>query len=349
MQQLVAEQTKAIEQKYAQLAASLPPKTTQTVDPEATHIRPLGATTLTENSYPTLIAQPAAAGAKKNMLPYVIAAVIVLVLIGGGVGAWVLWPSKPTPANPNPEKPVPEKPNNPPPKPVTFNPEYINIPGGTFQMGRNGATVAETPVHSVTVKPFVIDKTEVTNYEYEQFVQATGHEAPSHWVGNKPIQGQELLPVTFVSYHDAVAFAEWRSHRDGVQWRLPTEEEWEYAARGGDQDSLYPWGNNWSDENAITKSSGATMPKDVGSAVNDKTRWGVMDMMGNVYEWTSTKATYYRGSTKQVEGEQKNWYVVRGASFGTAMDPKPISATRRDWFNENTKVGVLGFRLVRAG
>jgi len=349
VQQLVAEQTKAIEQKYAQLAASLPPKTTQTVDPEATHIRPLGATTLTENSYPTLIAQPAPAGAKKNMLPYVIAAVIVLVLIGGGVGAWVLWPSKPTPANPNPEKPVPEKPNNPPPKPVTFNPEYINIPGGTFQMGRNGATVAETPVHSVTVKPFVIDKTEVTNYEYEQFVQATGHEAPSHWVGNKPIQGQELLPVTFVSYHDAVAFAEWRSHRDGVQWRLPTEEEWEYAARGGDQDNVYPWGNNWSDENAITKSSGATMPKDVGSAVNDKTRWGVMDMMGNVYEWTSTKATYYRGSTKQVEGEQKNWYVVRGASFGTAMDPKPISATRRDWFNENTKVGVLGFRLVRAG
>jgi formylglycine-generating enzyme required for sulfatase activity len=146
-----------------------------------------------------------------------------------------------------------------------------------------------------------------------------------------------------------VAFAEWRSHRDGVQWRLPTEEEWEYAARGGDQDNVYPWGNNWSDENAITKSSGATMPKDVGSAVKDKTRWGVMDMMGNVYEWTSTKATYYPGSTKQVEGEQRSWYVVRGASFSTGMDPKPISTTRRDWFNENTKVGVLGFRLVRAG
>jgi serine/threonine-protein kinase len=348
VQQLVAEQTKAIEQKYAQLAASLPPKTTQTVDPEATHIRPLGATTLTENSYPTLIAQPAAAGAKKNMLPYVIAAVIVLVLIGGGVGAWVLWPSKPTPANPNPEKPVAEKPNNPAPKPVTFNPEYINIPGGTFQMGRNGATVAELPVHSVKVRSFVIDKTEVTNYEYAQFVEATGHESPSGFVRGKPIQGEELLPVTFVSYHDALAFADWRSKRDGVQWRLPTEEEWEYAARGGDQDNIYPWGNNWSDENAITKTSGATMPKDVGSATNDKTRWGVMDMMGNVYEWTSTKASYYPGSTKQVEGEQKNWYVVRGASFSTAMDPKPISATRRDWFNENTKVGVLGFRLVRS-
>ena len=78
-----------------------------------------------------------------------------------------------------------------------------------------------------------------------------------------------------------------------------------------------------------------------------------MDMIGNVYEWTSTKANYYPGSTKQVEGEQRNWYIVRGASYGTSSDPKknpkPISATRRDWFNENTKVGVLGFRLVRAG
>jgi formylglycine-generating enzyme required for sulfatase activity len=89
----------------------------------------------------------------------------------------------------------------------------------------------------------------------------------------------------------------------------------------------------------------------VGSAPNDKTRWGVMDMLGNVYEWTSTKAKYYAGSTRQVEGEQRNWYVVRGASYSTSTDPKenekPISATRRDWFNESTKVGVLGFRLVR--
>ena len=351
--ELIAQQTKAIEEKYAHLAASIPPKTTEPVDPEATHIRPLGATTLTENSYPTLIAQPTATGGKKSVLPYVIAAVIVVVLLGGGVGAWILWPAKPTPANPSPEKPKPEKPNEPAPKPVMFNPEFINIPGGTFQMGRDGATVAELPVHSVSVKPFVIDKTEVTNYEYEQFVQATRHEAPSHWVNNKPIQGQELLPVTYVSYHDALDFAAWRSKRDGVQWRLPSEEEWEYAARGGDQDNIYPWGNKWSNDNSVTKSSGANGPKQVGSAANDKTRWGVMDMMGNVYEWTSTKATYYPGSTKQVEGEQRNWYIVRGASYGTSSDPKenqkPISATRRDWFNENTKVGVLGFRLVHAG
>jgi formylglycine-generating enzyme required for sulfatase activity len=307
---------------------------------------------MTENSYPTLAGQPPVATSKKNLLPYAIAAVIAVLLIGGAIGAWVFWPRPPSTPAASPSNPPPEKRPEQPPNRVTFTPEFINIPGGTFKMGRDGATVAEVPVHNVTVKPFVIDKTEVTNYEYAEFVQATGHEAPSHWVGNKPIQGQELLPVNFVSYHDAVAFAEWRSKRDGVQWRLPTEEEWEYAARGGDQDNIYPWGNNWSDENAITKSSGASTPKDVGSATNDKTRWGVMDMMGNVYEWTSTKAKYYPGSAKQVEGEQKNWYVVRGASYGTSSDPKenqkPISATRRDWFPENTKVGVLGFRLVRA-
>lgn len=221
-------------------------------------------------------------------------------------------------------------------------------------MGRNGATVSEVPVHSVTLKPFVIDKTEVTNYEYQQFVEKTGHEPPSHWVPvpgepgkKKPIAGEELLPVTFVSHSDAVAFAKWRSDRDGVNWRLPTEEEWEYAARGGDQENIYPWGNTWTEGYAITKSSGATSPKPVGSAPNDKTRWGAMDMLGNIYEWTSTKAKYYPGSSKQVEGEQRNWYVIRGASFGTAQEPKPISATRRDWVDGNTKVGAIGFRLVR--
>ena len=350
IEELVAQRTKAIEEKLtASETAMADPEATHT-RPLVTHARPLGATTMTENSYPTLIAPSPAAIPKKNLLPYAIAAVIAVLLLGGGIGAWIFWPRPtPTPATAAPSNPPPEKPNEPPPHRVTFTPEFIDIPGGTFQMGRNGATVAELPVHDVTVKPFVIDKTEVTNYEYAEFVQATGHEAPSHFVGNKPIQGQELLPVTFVSYHDAVAFADWRSKRDGVKWRLPTEEEWEYAARGGNQDNIYPWGNNWSDENTITKSSGANGPKEVGSASNDKTRWGVMDMMGNVYEWTSTKAKYYPGSTKQVEGEQKKWYVVRGASFSTAMDPKPISATRRDWFEENTKVGVLGFRLVHAG
>jgi serine/threonine-protein kinase len=289
-----------------------------------------------------------AAASKKTVLPYVIAAVMVILLVGGGIGAWVFWPrTTPTPTPAGPAKPPPEKPNEPPPNRVTFTPEFLSIPAGTFDMGRNGATVAELPVHSVTVKPFVIDKTEVTNYEYAQFVSETKHDQPSNWVGGKPIPGQELLPVTFVSIADANAFAEWRSKRDGVTYRLPTEEEWEYAARGGDQENIYSWGNRWVEGNATTGTSGASTPKAVGSSANDKTRWGVMDMIGNVYEWTSTRATYYPGSSQAVNGEQQKWYVIRGASYETEQKPKPISATRRDWVSGNTRVSVLGFRLVR--
>ena len=348
VEKLVAQQTKAIEERLSKLAASIPPTPTGVVDPEATHIRPVGATTVTENSFPTIItAPPAVVAPKKNMLPIIIAAVIMAVLAGGGIAVWLLKSPGPTPqpGGPSPASSPGEQPADP--DPVAYKPEFVNIPGGSFQMGRAGATVAEVPVHPVTVRPFVMDKNEVTNAEYAQFVKETNHQAPSHWVGNKPIQGEELLPVTFVSYDDASDFAEWRSKRDGVKYRLPTEEEWEYAARGGDQNNIYSWGNTWVEGNAVTKTSGATAPKPVGSAANDKTRWGVMDMMGNVYEWTSTKANYYEGSPKQVEGEARNFYVVRGASFGTEQKPKPISATRRDWFSENTKVSVLGFRLVR--
>ena len=213
--------------------------------------------------------------------------------------------------------------------------------------GKPGSlTVAEVPVHSETVKPFDIDRTEVTNAEYQQFVNETKHDSPANWIGGKPITGEESLPVTYVSYDDANAFAEWRSKRDHVQYRLPTEEEWEYAARGGDQDNIYPWGNKWVEDYAVTGSTGATKPRPVGSSPNDKTRWGVMDMMGNVYEWTSSKATLYPGSERKVEGERRNDYVIRGASFQTLQSPLPISATRRDWFSRDTKVSVLGFRLV---
>ena len=353
VEELVAQQTKAIEEKLTKLASSIPPSPAAVVTQEATNVRPVGATTVTDNSYPTLVnVSPAAVAEKRSVLPYVLAGVLLLVLVGGGIGAWVMWP-KTTPGivgNPG-DGGVPGAQSdtnpNPGPAPIPFTPEFISVPGGTFDMGRNGATVAEVPVHAASVQPLVIDKTEVTNYEYQQFVEKTGHESPSHWINGKPIAGQELLPVTFVSHSDAMAFAKWRSERDGLNWRLPTEEEWEYAARGGDQENIYPWGNTWTEGNAITKSSGANAPKPVGSAPNDKTRWGALDMMGNVYEWTASKAKYYSGSSKQVEGEQRNWFVIRGASFGTAQEPKPISTTRRDWVDGNTKVGALGFRLVR--
>ena len=80
----------------------------------------------------------------------------------------------------------------------------------------------------------MMDRTEVSNTEYAEFVNETNHAAPGHWAGNKPPFGQELWPVVNVSFDDATAFAAWRSKRDGVTYRLPTEQEWEYAARNGE-------------------------------------------------------------------------------------------------------------------
>jgi formylglycine-generating enzyme required for sulfatase activity len=154
------------------------------------------------------------------------------------------------------------------------------------------------------------------------------------------------LPVVNVSYQDAVKFAEWRSKRDGVKYRLPTEEEWEYAARGGDQDRIYPWGNEWVQGYAGTKDSGATGPKPVGSYPQDKTRWDVLDMAGNVYEWTSSKASLYPGNEAQVDPAHKNWMVVRGGAYVTDYRQKSPT-TYRDWFDASRKEGVIGFRLVR--
>jgi len=343
----VARQAEQLEEKLARLTTSIPMQATGVIDPEGTLVH---RSSIPEAAADTSISQRAIGQAsahvlpdagKKKSSPVVAVVIVLLVLLGsGGVAGYFVFL--------RPKPPVitdgPGKKGDTPPGPIKA--ELIPIPGGTFQMGRVGATVAELPVHAETVKPFEIDRTEVTNAEYQQFVNETKHDPPANWVGGKPISGDESLPVTFVSYDDATAFAEWRTKRDQVQYRLPTEEEWEYAARGGDQDNIYPWGNKWVEDYSVTGSTGATKPKPVASTPNDKTRWGVMDMMGNVYEWTSSKATLYPGSERKVEGERRNDYVIRGASYQTFQNPLPISATRRDWFSRDTKVSVLGFRLV---
>ncbi len=291
---------------------------------------------------------------KKSSFPLIIAAAVIgfVVLVGGGTGIYFMTRSTPEPAKPpiasngNGTNPVGDTPADAKPKP-----ELLNVPGGTFQMGRAGGPVQEGPPHTVNVPAFAMDKTEVTNAEYAEFVVATNRTAPSHWGGNKPISGQEQWPVTNVSLDDAKAFADWRSKRDGKKYRLPTEEEWEYAARGGDAGNLYPWGKDWISGRAATKDAGLATLKPVGSYPDGKARWGQLDMIGNVWEWTSSKPSYYPGNDLTVIPVQKNWEVIRGGSL--ASDPqssdKPITAAFRDWINPATKNDLLGFRLVREG
>jgi formylglycine-generating enzyme required for sulfatase activity len=238
------------------------------------------------------------------------------------------------------------QPSSSPHRSVVVKHEMVAIPGGTFKMGRDDGPLQERPSHSVTVGDFLLDNTEVTTDEYATFVIETNHPVPDHWAGGMPHPEQGQWPVTNVSFHDAEAFASWRSKRDGVLYRLPTEEEWEYAARNGAQITLYPWGNEWMDDRATVK---RLMPLPVGSFPKGANRWGVVDLIGNVWEWTSSKASIYEGR-REVPIAYRDWMVLRGGSY--ASDPSnpetPISATYRDWFGPATKHPTVGFRLARS-
>ena len=230
----------------------------------------------------------------------------------------------------------------------TIKAEMVSIPGGTFRMGRNDGLEIEKPEHEVTVQPFMMDKTEVTNAEYYEFVKATGHKPiPVNWVNDKPIPGQELLPVQFATYDDATAFAAWRSKRDGVTYRLPTEEEWEYAARNGSKDNLYPWGDKYDPKCAVLDQE-SHQPKPVGShsCPND---WGVVDLIGNVFEWTSSKPAVYPGSTGKLKESTEARYMVRGGgAFYKSAGKTPMTTTFRQDLAANARLPELGFRLVRS-
>jgi formylglycine-generating enzyme required for sulfatase activity len=203
----------------------------------------------------------------------------------------------------------------------------------------------EVPEHEVQVKAFEMDKTEVTNAEYGQFVTETTHTPPEHWGAVRPPLGQERLPVSNVSYDDAVAFAAWRSMRDGVTYRLPSEKEWEYAARNGKENNRYPWGDIWQSERAVTIEAGVGKEQPVGTYPLGANRWGVQDLIGNVWEWTSSKASVYEGNWLKLPPQYKDWIVARGGGYSSRVHK--VSGMARDWFAPAYKNPVLGFRLVK--
>lgn len=234
---------------------------------------------------------------------------------------------------------------------VSGRAEMIAIPGGTFLMGSNsvppgsGSPNNQWPAHSVTVASFYIDKNKVTNAEYAEFVRDSGHEPPAGRHAEHSLDGQERWPVTNVSFEDAQAYAQWRSRRDKVLYRLPTEEEWEYAARGHDPENLYPWGRAWKHGYANLGTDSLTP---VGSYPLGASREGVLDLIGNAWEWTSSGAHFYPGNKRPFPDKEKGWIVVRGGSYKSqAMGEEAITATSRGWVTPSTRDSKLGFRLVR--
>ena len=340
----MARQAKELEDRLERLSSSMGPAA-ETADPETTRVR---QNSTAPDLAPNTAARPSVVQGRpitvdldrkrKGPPIFLIAAVVGGFLIAViGIGVYLAFQA--TRGNDGPP---------PTPSPTPRRAEVAAISGGTFMMGRDGGPSEETPAHSVTVHSFMMDRTEVTNNEYADFVAATNSPAPSHWVNNRPVFGQEQWPVVNVSFEDAVAFAAWRSKRDGVTYRLPTEEEWEYAARNGPRADLYPWGSDWVPGLAVLKEA---TPSAVGSRPGGANQWGVTDLIGNVWEWTSSKVSVYPGNTTVIPTNQQDLITIRGGCYVSdpANPEAPVTGALRQFVAPSTKLTLLGFRLVRSG
>jgi serine/threonine protein kinase/formylglycine-generating enzyme required for sulfatase activity len=348
----VARQAKELEERLERLATSMPPPQTAVLDHESTQISPgIVTEAIGNNSFPgvqPVVAQrkaivfdvPSRAPSRKSPALMIGAMIGLVLLLSGGLGAYFLISSDPDPTPSGPK-------DNPKVNPVAIKAEQVEIVGGTFQMGQDIGPPQITPAHPIRVQTFFMDKTEVTNVEYGEFVRETNHPAPTHWAGSKPPYGLELWPVVNVSFEDANAFAQWRSERDGVLYRLPTEEEWEYAARNGERNDLFPWGKEWKDGHAVLRE---VTPAPVGSRPEGNNIWGVQDMIGNVWEWTASKVSAYPGNNTSMPTSMKDWITIRGGGYVTnpANKDNPVSSCMREFMAPLNRNPLLGFRLVRS-
>jgi formylglycine-generating enzyme len=177
-------------------------------------------------------------------------------------------------------------------------PEIIIIPEGSFLMGSEDGQENERPCHRVSIDSFGIGKFPVTNREYRIFV-ADAHAVPPPFVSD-PMFSDANQPVVGVTWHDAVAYCQWLSERTGHQFRLPTEAEWERAARGGREGALYPWGDQPPSARSFAGYNSETGgPEQVGA--NPPNEFGLYDMSEGVHEWCSDyyEAGYYRHSPEK--------------------------------------------------
>ncbi|MCX7678118.1 MAG: formylglycine-generating enzyme family protein [Spirochaetes bacterium] len=230
--------------------------------------------------------------------------------------------------------------------------EYVNpfdesvlvwIPGGEFYMGSEEGDPDEKPRHKVTVEGFWIGKYEVTNKQYQKFLRATGFPEPQYW--DDPDYNKPELPVTGVRWYEAVGYCEW------ANLRLPTEAEWEYAARGG-RDYEYPTANGsishdlanyWGVEG---KDTWLNTPAPVGQFPPNP--YGLYDMAGNVFEWTSS--LYYRYPYISTDGredqEARYFRVMRGGSWQFSSGECRSAFRRR--FDMHLRYDYVGIRVAKS-
>ena len=258
------------------------------------------------------------------------------------------------------ERPAPDPPRPDPVRPRPWRageafrdcptcPELVVVPAGTFRMGcvsGRGCVDDELPVRDVRVASFALSKYEVTFEEYERFATATGRRQPGDWGwggGSRPVAG--------VSWEDAMAYADWLSDETGERYRLPSEAEWEYAARAGTR-TAYSWGQNIGRNRANCDSCGSRWDDDEAAPVGSfaANTWGLHDMHGNVSEWV---ADCWHENYARAPGAGSAWLsggdcrrrVLRGGSW--LGGPVYLRSAERGRMEPGLQYANVGFRVAR--
>jgi len=246
-----------------------------------------------------------------------------------------------------------------------IQPELITIPEGDYIIGISEDQVnhlyrteiwaeewvekdlfaIEQPQHIVHLAAFQIGRAPVTNAEYFAFIWATGYRVPKDWIGFRYSEGADGHPVVGVSRHDALAYCEWLNESLNGGFRLLSEYEWEAAARGGD-DRIYPWGDDFDPWRCNTLESGKRGTTAVGEySPSGDSPFGVVDMCGNVWEWTDSVLGPYP-SHQEENQKAKNAmarYVIRGGSW--YYSHKLARTTTRESTVSTFVSPALGFRI----
>lgn len=242
----------------------------------------------------------------------------------------------------------------------------VYIPGGPFVMGTDQIDAEhraaefgiikpwfedEHPAHTVNLAAFFLDKYEVTNADYQVFVQATKRRPPPEWRGGHHPPGSARYPVVSVTWYDADDYCRWAGKR------LPAEAEWEKAARSF-EGRLYPWGNQF--DIARANIGGAKPgPMPVGSYPSGQTQMGIFDLIGNVWEWTADWYQPYPGDAAVPHMDPPPGRVLRGSSWSGVGHFPPDALQQilahnargsfRLYADPNGRLNDVGFRCARDG
>jgi formylglycine-generating enzyme required for sulfatase activity len=207
-----------------------------------------------------------------------------------------------------------------------FEPEMVLVPRGDFLLGSarerdQNAHMVEQPQESHHLPDYFLGLTPVTNAQYLAFVQATERNVPRDWRKGRPPRGKEHHPVVNISWYDAVAYCRWLAGVTGKPYRLPTEAEWEKGARGCDG-RIYPWGDLWDPARCNTKESGKEGTTPAGAYPQGASPYGLLDVAGNVWEWTSSlyRDYPYRADDGREDPDSAESRVLRGSSWLNLYD-----------------------------